>query len=373
MKRIRIIGLIIDLAMYILMLLQMSYALTGNDLHEWLGIGFFLCLIFHIIIKRKWFVSFFKRKNRIFSARGFADLLIIMLLIDLSLLMFSSLGVSRTLFPNIHFLGNPWFHQLLATLGLTIAVVHGGMHGYFATKNKKRMAIGIAILAIIAFSIGQYGVPYMDRHFKVVEVTTKDDITSSNYSFNGGNPLVVYFTRVGNTDFTDNVDAVSGASLLVEDGILRGNTEFMAGSLVDMLGCDARAIIITEYKYPSSYSGTCSVAGVELKNQTRPEIEPIDVSEYDQIILVYPIWWGTIPMPVASFIEQGDFTGKDIYLIATQGSSGFASSTEDIKALIPEANVIETLSIYCDDIPESADMIREWFVSNGLIYPDVLQ
>ena len=33
----------------------------------------------------------------------------------------------------------------------------------------------------------------------------------------GGKILIVYFSRVGNTNFPDNVDAVSGASLMLDD------------------------------------------------------------------------------------------------------------------------------------------------------------
>lgn len=367
MRKQKIAGLVIDLAMYILMLVQMIYVFTGNDLHEWAGIGFFVCLVVHLIIKRKWFTALTKRKVKLFSARRFADLMIVLLMVDLLVLAFSSMGVSRTIFPGIHFLGNPEIHKFLATIGLTIAVIHGGMHGYFATSNKKKMGICIAIAAIIAFSIGQYAVPYLDRHFKTVSVDSTNYLDAEKYSFKGSKPLVVYFTRVGNTDFVENVDAVSGASLLIEDNELKGNTQFMAEYLVKALGCEAIPITLSDYKYPSSYSETCSIAGVELKNHTRPAIEPIDISDYESIVLIYPIWWGTIPMPVATFLEECNLDGKEVYLIATQGSSGFASSTKDIKALIPGADVHEVLSVYCDDIPKSGDMLIEWFMSHGLI------
>lgn len=363
----KIFGLAIDLAMYFLMLIQMAYVFTGNDFHEWAGMGFFICLVIHLIIKRKWFSSFLRRKINIKSARSFADLMIILLLIVLFILMISSMGVSRTIFPGIHILGEPCYHHILATIGLTLAVVHGGMHGYFPAKNKKKAGIYIAIVAVGAFCIGQYGVPYIDRHFKLVNVSPEDYLSDSKCTWIDGKPIVVYFTRVGNTDFEADVDAVSGASLMIEEGKLKGNTQFMADAVVGMLECDTRSITMTEYKYPSSYSETCSVAGMEIKNQDRPAIESIDISDYDSVILIYPIWWGTIPSPLATFLEENDFTGKNVYLLATQGSSGFASSSKDIKALAPKANIIETISIYCDDIPKSREMIKECFKEKGLI------
>ncbi|MBO4783008.1 MAG: flavodoxin, partial [Lachnospiraceae bacterium] len=81
------------------------------------------------------------------------------------------------------------------------------------------------------------------------------------------------------------------------------------------------------------------------------------------IILVYPLWWGTIPMPVATFLENNDFSGKTIYLLATQGSTGFGSTVEDVTELVKGAKVVKGLSIYCDDIPYVRDELEEWMKS----------
>ena len=65
-------------------------------------------------------------------------------------------------------------------------------------------------------------------------------------------------------------------------------------------------------------------------------------------------------MPVATFLEQNDFTGKTIYALATQGSAGFGSSIGDIENLAKGAEVIKGLSIYCDDIPDVRNELKEW-------------
>lgn len=57
-------------------------------------------------------------------------------------------------------------------------------------------------------------------------------------------------------------------------------------------------------------------------------------------------------MPVASFLEQNDFSGKTIYLIISQGSSGFGSTVSEIEDLCPGANVVPGASIYCEDVPD---------------------
>lgn len=366
MKSKNTLSLVIDIAMYTVMLAQMLYVITGNAVHEWLGISFFVLLICHMILKRRWFRLWLHRKGKSFTARRFADLMILLLMGSLLLLCFSSMGVSRLLFPKVHFLGSPVFHRTLATLALTFAVIHGGMRGYFGAKNKKKAIAAIALFCAAALGIGFGLVPYLNRHYRTVEISAADAVPEEHLAWKSGQPLVVSFTRVGNTDFDPNIDAVSGASLLRVEGELVGNTQFMAEQLSEMLGCDTAAITLTGYHYPSSYAETCTVGGREIKEGARPDILPIDISGYQDIILVYPIWWGTIPAPVATFLESNSFTGKTVHLIATQGSSGFVSSTRDIQALIPQADVVEGISVYCDDIPNSASLLADWLRSDGL-------
>ena len=58
------IGIAVDVLMYAIMLVQMVYVFTGNIVHEVLGIGFFVCLAAHIIIKRKYLTGLFRFKGK---------------------------------------------------------------------------------------------------------------------------------------------------------------------------------------------------------------------------------------------------------------------------------------------------------------------
>jgi hypothetical protein len=66
-------------------------------------------------------------------------------------------------------------------------------------------------------------------------------------------------------------------------------------------------------------------------------------------------------MPVASFLEGAQTKGSDIYLVATQGSTGYGSSVKEIKELAEGANVHEVVSIYCEDIPKARKVLFEKF------------
>ncbi len=348
--------------MYVLMLTQMLYVFTTNNVHEVIGIAFFICLIIHLFIKRWWFKTAF-RKN-VNRSRLFFNIVTMLLLLTAVVLMISSMGVSRFLFPWFTILGSSDFHRYMATAVLTLAVIHGCIHGIWHSK-RKRLAVSLTVLACIAsVSIGLFAVPYMNRHLKKVTADFSDTVYGDKVDWKGKKPLVVYFTRVGNTDFEPGIDAVSGASLLISDGELMGSNQLLADMAGDIIGCDPVAITLTEERYPSSYNKTISVAGDELRAQARPKIDPIDVSDHDSIILIYPLWWGSIPMPVATFLEQNDFNGKTIYLIISQGSSGYGKTISEIEALCPGANVVPGASIYCEDVPDARDtllnLIRSW-------------
>lgn len=357
----KILGIAVDAVMYALMLAQMLYIFTGNTLHEILGIVFFVCLAVHIVIKRKWLAALVKGKLKGSSkAQKFACVVTALLFVCTILMMLSSMGVSRMIFPWFTFFGSSSLHRYLATAELTLAVIHGCMHAYVRTAKKKKTLVLIILASVVSLCFGLFAVPYMNRHFKKVEVGYAQAVQGEKVQWVGTKPLVVYYTRLGNTDFDEDIDAVSGASLLRADGELMGSNQLIADMLEDILDCDKKAITQTGDKYPSSYAKTVSVAVDELKADARPPIEPIDVADYDSIILVYPLWWGTVPPAVSTFLESADFGGKTIYLIATQGSSGFSKSTGDIKKSAKGADVKEVMSIYCEDIPDSRGELVKW-------------
>lgn len=356
------LGIIVDVMMYAILLVQMLYIFTGNIVHELLGIAFFACLVTHCVIKRWWLPSLIKkRSSKRSKGRLFFDIITALLIACCFALALSSMGVSRFLFPWFDHLGSADLHRYLATAVLSLASAHGGMRFILRAKEGSKREVVLTVLAVAASAaIGLALVPYMNRHLKKVEITLEDKVSGEKADWQGGRMLTVYFTRVGNTDFEADVDAVSGASLMLADGELMGNDQLLALMLSSITGCESKAITLTGKRYPSGYNDTIGVAMDEKNSSARPDIEQIDISGYDDIILVYPLWWGDIPMPVATFLESNDFSGKRIFLIATQGSSGFSSSTATIKKLAPGAEVTEVMSIYCDDIPDSRDRLLEW-------------
>lgn len=155
------------------------------------------------------------------------------------------------------------------------------------------------------------------------------------------NILIAYFSRVGNTDFPEDVDAVSSASLLRKDGELYGNTQYVAALIQQATGGDL-FLIKTEEKYPADYDETDQLGGKENKERSRPALAShVDgMSGYDLIYLGYPNWYYDMPMAVYAFLEEYDLSGKTIIPFVTSGGSGFSKSISEIQNLQPNAEVL---------------------------------
>lgn len=86
-----------------------------------------------------------------------------------------------------------------------------------------------------------------------------------------------------------------------------------------------------------------SRSSVEMNNKTsRPEMaaDNFSVKEYDTVYLGFPIWWGTAPRVVQTFLEGQDFANKTIILFATSGSSGMGNTDKDLKSSVSASTKI---------------------------------
>ncbi len=93
----------------------------------------------------------------------------------------------------------------------------------------------------------------------------------------------------------------------------------------------------------------------------RPEIKDndIDMSQYDEIILGFPIWWYVAPTIVNTFLEKYDFSGKKIILFATSGGSGFGNTVKELQPSAPNSEIVEGKLLNRATKQEIADWIKE--------------
>ena len=167
------------------------------------------------------------------------------------------------------------------------------------------------------------------------------------------NTIVIFFSRADENYF-------GGAMKYVEVG----NTEIAVGHITELTGFDSFKLEMVQ-PYSADYMTCIDEAKAHLRENARPELKEMpDVTDYDNIILAYPNYWGTAPMAVFTFLESADLSGKTIYPLCTNEGSGLGKSVSDIKKY---ANVGEGLSLTGSGVKNAKPQIEKWLKNNGLI------
>lgn len=91
-----------------------------------------------------------------------------------------------------------------------------------------------------------------------------------------------------------------------------------------------------------------------------------DIDQYQTILLGYPNWWASIPMPIASFLEAYDWTGKTIIPFCSHGGGRFGQSLTAIAKLAPAATMGEGLSIHYSGGSALSDDVHAWLELNNI-------
>ena len=147
-----------------------------------------------------------------------------------------------------------------------------------------------------------------------------------------GKSLVVYFSLAGDQY---NVGVIS-----------EGNTAIVAKMIAAETGADLFEIVPTRAYTTTSYNTLISEAKDEQQKKARPALKAdTDISAYDTIYIGYPIWWGDLPMPVYTFLEAHDWSGKTIVPFCTHEGSGSAGTDGKIKRVCNGATVKSPLAV----------------------------
>lgn len=158
------------------------------------------------------------------------------------------------------------------------------------------------------------------------------------------NIAVVYFSVPENTTSQD-VDVLSGASkILTKENQEQGIVEYIAklinqemqGQLFELKG---------QNDYPQDHSKLIEQTALEKDDSVRPNINlnpEFDPSTFDVIFIGYPIWWHDLPMPLYSFFDKYDLSGKTIIPFCTHGGNRPYKTFALISHIEPNAQVILT-------------------------------
>ncbi|MBR3218739.1 MAG: NAD(P)H-dependent oxidoreductase, partial [Thermoguttaceae bacterium] len=144
-------------------------------------------------------------------------------------------------------------------------------------------------------------------------------------------------SAAGGTSNKSQVDYSQKKKLVIYFS-LTGNTRHVAEHTAKLLGTEIFEIVPT-VPYPTEYDVVVKQAKDEQDRDFRPEIVSLcdQLPDAEVVFLGSPCWWGTVAMPVMTFLERSDFAGKVIVPFMTHGGSKFGRTLADLDRFCPKA------------------------------------
>lgn len=141
-----------------------------------------------------------------------------------------------------------------------------------------------------------------------------------------------------------------------------GTTKEVARIIAGTLNTEA-VEIIPEEAYSSDdldYNNDNCRANKEMNDDSaRPAIKNdlSAVMDCDYIYIGYPIWWGTAPRIIQTFLEAYDLSGKTVYTFCTSGGSGVEKSVSDLQELYKDVTIVSGKRFSAG---ASEEEVKEW-------------
>ena len=157
--------------------------------------------------------------------------------------------------------------------------------------------------------------------------------------------LIIYFSRADENYAVRYID--------------KGNTEIVAEFVQELTGADMFKVEPT-VPYAADYRTCIEEAKKRIGNAPIKE-KLSDISAYDTVFIMSPIYWGTYAPEVETALTGLDFTGKTVRVISTHEGSGLAGMVSDVRKMCKGAKVdSKGLAIKGSSAKSSKAAIERW-------------
>lgn len=186
-------------------------------------------------------------------------------------------------------------------------------------------------------------------------------------STDDSNILIVYFSLYGNTEYPDDVDATTSASIVADGTGRYGTTEYVANMIQQAVGGDVHRIE-TVTPYTEDFDELRDVNHDEMDQNVLPElkISNLDIASYDTVFIGYPVWAVRVPQAVLSFLAEYDLSGKTVIPFCTHDGYGAGSTYQAIAEASHAAVSPDGIAIEAKDVPAAQDRVNEWLEAIGI-------
>lgn len=226
--------------------------------------------------------------------------------------------------------------------------------------NKKIIALVIVIILLVI--LGGIAFWVTNNNQESTNNETENNTLNEQTDDNNVNNAI----NINTTDTENGNENTETGRVLVLYFSQSGNTKAVANFIHNAVGGDI-VKLETETPYPSDYDELVDYAQEEQRENARPALSTkIDnIDEYDTIFLGYPNWWGDMPMPIYTFLDEYDLSGKTMAPFITHGGSGLSGTPENIKKEEPNATVTEGLAVNGSSSRNSQSTVNNWLAEIG--------
>lgn len=243
------------------------------------------------------------------------------------------------------------------TLILILSLVLAGALAGCGTQEAQNESNGLASIAPVEST----------EPTDTPEPSQEPTSSETNPPAENSNILIVYFSRWGNTDYPDDVDASTSASIVIDENERYGTTEYVANIIQQTVGGDLHRIE-TVTPYTTDFDELRDVNHQEMDQGFLPELKEsnLDIAGYDTVFIGYPVWATGVPQAVISFLNEYDLSGKTVIPFCTHDGYGAGNSYQDIAEASHAAVSLNGIAIDADDVPDSADSVAQWLTEIGI-------
>lgn len=145
-----------------------------------------------------------------------------------------------------------------------------------------------------------------------------------------------------------------------------GSTEALAKMIAEHTGAALLKIDVKE-KYAPDYGDMTYIARDEVRANARRELETVipDLSGYDTVFLGTPYWWGSVSVPINTFLMDHNLANKTVAPFITSGSSSPSGALSRMKTLCPQAKFVEHFYVPGSDAQDAKADVDAWLKKLG--------